>query len=222
MSETIESTARKSTDKMGGGPEKASAKLMGRGAGPTDEDPFALDWDDYGVGVLRAFLKFFPDTEGFDCTAEELMNEDHDELVERCGKVQQECGKAIDKPWACVLRQLFVENEEKLPTELEGLAWSEEDDVALRSLAKAQTGIVKKLQKRGKSASPKAKSSERKKLPEQENEDDVVLSKLVFKPGDDGYKTPEEDGEADDEAEPKKKKKQPKKPTTLSRLNCRA
>ena len=28
MSENIESTARKSTDKMGGGPEKASAKLM--------------------------------------------------------------------------------------------------------------------------------------------------------------------------------------------------
>ena len=206
MSETIESTARKSTDKMGGGPEKASAKLTGRGTGPTDEDPFALDWADYGVGVLRAFLKSFPDTEGFDFTAEELMKEDHDELVERCGKVQQECGKAIDKPWACVLRQLFVENEEKLPTELEGLDWSAEDDVALRSLAKAQTGIVKKLQKRGKPASPKAKASERKKLPEQENEDDVPLSKLAPKPSDDGYKTPEEDGEADDEAEPKKKK----------------
>ena len=213
MSETIESTARKSTDKMGGGPEKASAKLTGRGTGPTDEDPFALDWTDYGVGVLRAFLKFFPDTEGFDCTAEELMKEDHDGLVERCGKVQQECDKAIDKPWACVLRQLFVENEGRLPTELEGLAWSEEDDVALRSLAKAQTGIVKKLQaKRGKSASPKAKASERKKLPEQEDEDDVALSKLASKPSktpeEDGYKTPEEDGEADDEAEPKKKKKQ--------------
>ena len=218
MSETIESTARKSTDKMGGGPEKASAKLTGRGTGPTDEDPFALDWADYGVGVLRAFLKSFPDTEGFDCTAEELMKEDHDELVERCGKVQQECGKAIDKPWACVLRQLFVENEEKLPTELEGLDWSEEDDAALRSLAKAQTGIVRKLQaKRGKSASPKAKSSERKKLPEQENEDDVPLSKLAPKPSDDGYKTPEEDAEADDEAEPKKKKKKQKKAVEVRR-----
>ena len=218
MSETIESTARKSTDKMGGGPEKASAKLTGRGTGPTDEDPFALDWTDYGVGVLRAFLMSFPDTEGFDFTAEELMKEDHDELVERCGKVQQECGKAIDKPWACVLRQLFVENEEKLPTELEGLDWSAEDDVALRSLAKAQTGIVKKLQaKRGKSASPKAKASERKKLPEQENEDDVPLSKLAPKPSDDGYKTPEEDAEADDEAEPKKKKKKQKKAVEVRR-----
>ena len=134
MSETFESTSRKSTDRMGGGPEKTSAKLMGRGTGPTDEDPFALDWADYGVGVLRAFLKFFPDTEGFDFTAEELMKEGHDELVERCDKVQQECGKAIDKPWACVLRQLFVENDEKLPTELEGLQWLEEDGVALTTL----------------------------------------------------------------------------------------
>ena len=207
MSETFESITRKSTDRMGGGPEKTSAKLMGRGTGPTDEDPFALDWADYGVGVLRAFLKFFPDTEGFDFTAEELMKDGHDELVERCVKVQQECGKAIDKPWACVLRQLFVENDEKLPTELEGLEWLEEDGVALRSLAKAQTGIVRKLQaKRGKSASPRSKAAERKKLPEQENEDDVPLSKLAPKPSDDGYKTPEEDADADDEAEPRKKK----------------
>ena len=34
------------------------------------------------------------------------------------------------------LRQLFVENDEKLPTELEGLEWLEEDGVALRSLAR--------------------------------------------------------------------------------------
>ena len=143
---------------MGGSKDKTAGSSMHGVTGPTDAEPYALDWADYPASVLRAFAKFFPDAEGFDTGAQELTEMDQPQLVAKCEEIQTKCSKAIDRPWAVELMELFTESEGEVPEELQGLTFNELDRVALRTLARAQETIKKRLA-RGKSSSPKGKTT---------------------------------------------------------------
>ena len=49
--------------------------------GPTDVDPYALDWRSQRVNVLRAFLEAVPDSDGFDYGFDELGSKDLQQAV---------------------------------------------------------------------------------------------------------------------------------------------
>ena len=82
--------------------------------GPTDVDPYALDWRSQRLNVLRAFLETVPDSDGFDYGFDELGSKDQEEAAELCEYVQAKCPKRIDKPWAKVVLEGFANDEVKL------------------------------------------------------------------------------------------------------------
>ena len=201
MSETDSAYRSKFDEGMGGGEavEAAEGPQLPPG-GPSETDPFALDWTDYSEQMLRAFAIFYPDSEGFDFGCDDVEELTHAQLVELCVRIQQRCMKAIDRPWAGELLQLFVDAEGAVPDELDGLSWSELDGVALVTLAKAQESIQKR-RTRESSQSPKKVKVGRGRVPEasKESDDEVPLSKMKGRGGkkpatpelDDGYETPD-------------------------------
>ena len=95
---------------MGGDGPSASADIRG----PTDENPFALKWDDQRANILRAFL-FMRGDDGVEHGAEELAKKTHSELVDLCVQAQRDRKRAIDKPWLMSVK--FLVTEEYLKTE---------------------------------------------------------------------------------------------------------
>jgi len=185
---------------MGGG--EADEAVVGPQlppGGPSETDPYALDWADYSEQILRAFAIFYPDSDGFDFSRDDVEKLTHAQLVELCTRIQQRCEKAIDRPWACELLQLFVDAEGLVPAELDTLPWSELDGVALVTLAKAQESVQRR-RTRESSQSPKKPKVGRGKVPEasKESDDEMPLSKMKGRGGkptatselDDGYETP--------------------------------
>ena len=200
MSETVLAHRSKFDGSMGGG--EADEAVVGPQlppGGPSETDPYALDWADYSEQILRAFAIFYPDSDGFDFGRDDVEKLTHAQLVELCTRIQQRCKKAIDRPWACELLQLFVDAEGSVPVELDTLPWSELDGVSLVTLAKAQESIQRR-RSRESSQSPKKVRVGRSKVPEasKESDDEVPLS-VKFNTGgkraaasepDDGYETP--------------------------------
>jgi hypothetical protein len=119
--------------------------------GPTDVDPYALDWRSQRINVLRAFLETVPDSDGFDYGFDELGSKDQEEAAELCEYVQAKCPKRIDKPWAKVVLEGFANDEVKLK-EREKWLWDQEDSVALRELVRAQDSIKRGIEKKKKAA----------------------------------------------------------------------
>jgi len=155
MSETVQTHRSKLDESMGGG--EADEAVVGPQlppGGPSETDPYALDWADYSEQILRAFAIFYPDSDGFDFSRDDVEKLTHAQLVELCTRIQQRCEKAIDRPWACELLQLFVDAEGSVPAELDTLPWSELDGVALVTLAKAQESVQRR-RTRESSQSPK-------------------------------------------------------------------
>ena len=134
---------------MGGSKDKTAGSSRHGVTGPTDKEPYALDWADYPASVLRAFAKFFPDAEGFDASAEELTEMTHSQLVGKCEEIQVKCSKAIDRPWAMELMELFAQSEGNVPAELEGLTFNELDRVrrSPRKLGKAAAVLEEESEK---------------------------------------------------------------------------
>jgi hypothetical protein len=97
--------------------------------------------------VLRAFLELVPDADGFDYDFDGLARMSAEQIVAECVKVQQECGKRIDKPWAADVVESFANDEQKLK-EREKWEWDAEDSAALREVARSQESIKKKLESR--------------------------------------------------------------------------
>jgi hypothetical protein len=156
-----------------------------KSVGPSESEPYALDWGDYADGVLRAFIMFYPDSEGFDFIAEDVMKLDHGGLVEKCEHIQRDCPKLIDKPWAVEALQMLGDDE--VPDEFKALKWSAEDTVALQTLAQSQEKIRGRRQRaRTKSPEGRARRSRRSSSGRQENEDEddenVPLSRRLGVP----------------------------------------
>ena len=176
---------------MGGSKDKTAGSSRHGVTGPTDREPYALDWADYPASVLRAFAKVFPDADGFDASAQELMEMDQQQLVAKCEEIQIKCNKAIDRPWAMELMELFAESESYIPAELQGLTFNELDRVALGTLARAQESIKRRLA-RSKSSRPKGKATTGPPDEAGDENDDLPLSMLdkADKESDEGYNSP--------------------------------
>ena len=130
--------------------------------GPSEVDPYALEWESQRPNVLRAFLELVPDTDGFDYDFDGLAKMSAGHVVEECLKVQRKCGKRIDKPWAADVVESFANDEQKLK-EREKWAWDEEDSVALREVVRSQEAIKKKLEpqrRKGKGVSEEGRRKE--------------------------------------------------------------
>lgn len=167
--------------------------------GPSESEPYALDWGDYADGVLRAFIMFFPDSEGFDFIAEDVMKLDHSGLVGQCEHIQRNCPMLIDKPWAVeVLRMLGVD---EVPGEFKALKWSAEDTVALQTLAQSQEKIRSRRQ-RAKTKSPDGRarrsrrSSSGRRGHEDEDDEDEPLSRRLGEQKKEAQQRPRGDAES--------------------------
>ena len=111
-----------------------------RKAGPTEEEPFAVVWAEQPLNVLRAFLVVYPDSDGFDYTCEQVAEYDLKQAVAECERVQRECSKLIDKPWASVCLEVVMADLEEPK---KGWKWSDEDSQALGRLVKEQEALAK-------------------------------------------------------------------------------
>lgn len=86
---------------------------------------------------------FFPDTEGFDKSAEQVKDWSQEQLVAECRRIQEFCPKAIDKPWAAVVQEAFADDAQD--ASFEGWKWSLQDSQELAKLARIQQKVKEKL-----------------------------------------------------------------------------
>lgn len=120
--------------------------------GPSEMDPYAVQWEEQPVNILKGFIVYFPDMEGFDKSAEDVRSWTKEQAVAECVRIQQFCPKAIDKPWAVTVQEAL--GDETAEEGFEGWQWSLGDTQKLTRLAKAQGAIKERIRKRALSSSP--------------------------------------------------------------------
>ena len=148
--------------------------------GPTDVDPYALIWEEQPPNVLRSFIVFFPDTEGFDKSAEQVKDWTQEQLVAECERIQEFCPKAIDKPWVAVVQEAFADGGQD--ASFESWQWSLKDSQELAKLARIQQKVKEKLKGKGR-VQPEQSSpafnlrSRAKAAPRKRGSSSIVLDK---------------------------------------------
>ena len=87
------------------GASSDAVEAMTKILGPSEMDPYAVIWEEQPMNILKGFIVYFPDMEGFDKSAEDVQNWTKEQAVAECVRIQQFCPKAIDKPWAVTVQE---------------------------------------------------------------------------------------------------------------------
>ena len=134
------------------GASSEAVEAMTKVLGPSEMDPYAVQWEEQPLNILKGFIVFFPDMRGFDKSAADVSLWTKEQAVEECVRIQQFCPKAIDKPWAAIVQEAL--GDEAAEAGFEDWQWSLGDTQKLTRLVKAQDAIKERIRKRALAESP--------------------------------------------------------------------
>ena len=93
---------------------------MTRVLGPSEMDPYAVQWEEQPMNILKGFIVYFPDMAGFDKSAADVKEWSKEQAVAECIRIQQFCPKAIDKPWAVTVQEALGDGQRGVWAQGEG------------------------------------------------------------------------------------------------------
>ena len=134
------------------GASSEAVEAMTKVQGPSEVDPYAVQWEEQPKNILKGFIVFFPDMRGFDKSAADVSLWTKEQAVEECVRIQQFCPKAIDKPWAAIVQEAL--GDEAAEEGFEDWQWSLGDTQKLTRLVKVHDTIKERIRKRALAGSP--------------------------------------------------------------------